>query len=388
MYQFDRLIERRGTNSLKWKVKENELPMWVADMDFQTAPEIIEALHKRVQHGVFGYTVVPDSWREAVSDWWERRHHFRIEKEWLLFCTGVIPAISAAVSSMTAPGEQVLVLSPVYNHFYISIEENGRMAAECRLRYQDGQYHIDWESFEQRLAEPKTTMLLLSNPHNPTGNIWTADTLAEIGRLCAKHQVLVLSDEIHCDLTDPGFEYVPFASVSELCAQNSITCIAPTKTFNLAGLQTAAVFAPNPGLLEKMKKALQIRDAGQPGAFAIEAAEAAFTRGEPWLDGLREYIAENKNLVCSYIKERLPQVKVVSSHATYLMWLDFGAVTDDSSRLCRYIREKTGLYMNVGALYRGNGDTFARLNVACPKTRIEDALRRLEAGVKGYVEEK
>jgi len=384
MYDFDKVIPRRGTGSLKWDVGENELPMWVADMDFQTAPEIIEALKQRADHGIFGYNVIPDSWREAIAGWWESRHQFTMEKDWLLFAAGVIPVISSAVRRLTAEGDSVLVLSPVYNHFYISIEDNDRIALESCLIYEDGGYTIDWQDFEAKLADPKTTLLILSNPHNPTGNIWDRETLAKIGDLCRKHGVIVLADEIHCDLTDPGWDYVPFASASENCRDNSITCIAPTKAFNIAGLQTAAAVIPNPELRRKMAKALRVYDVGEPNAFAIAAAEAAFRCGGPWLDALRAYLAENKKTIKEYIEKEIPQVKVVSSHATYLMWLDFGEITQDGKELCKWIREKTGLFMNTGDIYRGNGGQFARLNTACPRSVIEDGMNRLAEGVRSY----
>lgn len=384
MYDFDKVIPRRGTGSLKWDVGENELPMWVADMDFQTAPEIIEALKQRAEHGIFGYNVIPDSWREAITGWWENRHQFTMEKDWLLFAAGVIPVISSAVRTLTAEGDCVLVLSPVYNHFYISIEDNDRIALESCLIYEDGGYTIDWQDFEAKLADSKTTLLILSNPHNPTGNIWDCETLAQIGELCRKHGVIVLADEIHCDLTDPGWDYVPFASASENCRDNSITCIAPTKAFNIAGLQTAAAVIPNPELRCKMEKALATYDVGEPNTFAIVAAEAAFRSGGPWLDALRAYLAENKRIVREYIEKELPQVKVVSSHATYLMWLDFGKITENGKDLCKWIREKTGLFMNIGDIYRGNGRQFARLNAACPKSVIEDGMKRLADGIRSF----
>lgn len=387
MYDFDKVVDRRNTGSLKWNVPENQLPMWVADMDFQTAPEIRQALKQRAQHGIFGYSVLTEEWYESIINWWLVRHNFKIEKDWLLFATGVIPVISSSVRALTEPGDSVLVLSPVYNHFFISIEDNGRKALESRLIYKDGAYEVDWVDFEEKLSDEKTALLILSNPHNPTGNIWDRDTLARIGVLCEKHGVVVVSDEIHCDLLDPGYEYTPYASVSSICAENSITCIAPTKTFNLAGLLTAAAVIPKKTLREKIGKELEISDASMPGNFAVPAAVAAFREGGPWLDALCEYIAENKRFVAEYLEKHLPEVKAVSSHATYLMWLDFSAVTADSRELCKWLRDKTGLYMNMGDLYRGDGNYFARLNIACPRSVAEDAVKRLTDGVYAYLAE-
>jgi len=255
-YDFDTVINRRNTNSLKWNVKENELPMWVADMDFQTAPEIQAALMRRAEHGVFGYSAVPDEWYEAITGWWNKRHHFVIENQWLMFVTGVVPAISSAVRKLTTPGENVLVQTPVYNIFFNSIINNGRNVLESPLLYDGEQYSIDFADLEEKLESPQTTMMILCNPHNPVGKIWNKETLERIGTLCRKHHVIVLSDEIHCDLTAPGREYIPFASVSQDCRENSVTCIAPTKTFNLAGLQTAAIVVPGEALRNKMHRAI------------------------------------------------------------------------------------------------------------------------------------
>ena len=387
-YDFETIIDRRGSDSLKWDVGEKELPMWVADMDFQTAPEIIEALKERVCRGIFGYTIIPDRWHEAIMGWWKSRHGFEIKKEWLRFCTGVIPAIDCTIRALTKPGEKILMLTPIYNHFFISIEENERVAVESRMEYDGSKYWINYADLEAKLADPKTPLMILSNPHNPTGNIWDRETLARIGELCQKHQVTVIADEIHCDLTDPGCEYTPFASASEICAHNSITCIAPTKAFNIAGLQTAAVVVPEERLREKVKKALEVGDSAEPSAFAIDAAVAAFTKGGPWLDALRAHILQNKERVCQFVAENLPEVGVVPSHATYLMWLDFGRITEDATELCKWIREKTGLYMNVGEIYGGNGRQFARLNVACQSERLKDGLARLTKGIQLYKEQK
>ena len=383
-YDFDTVIDRRGTGSEKWNVPETDLPMWVADMDFQTAPEIIEALKNRVEHGIFGYTAVPEAWYDAVAQWRSTRHHHEVNKEHLLFCNGVIPAIDATIRTMTEEGDQVLVLAPTYNHFFISIKDNNRVPLECYLDYVNGAYQLNKEDFAAKVADPKTKIFLMSNPQNPTGNIWDKETLAWIGETCKANDVLVIADEIHCDLTDPGFDYVPFASVSDTCAQNSVTCIAPTKTFNIAGIQTAAVLIADEELRGKIKSAIEVYGASMPNAFAIEAGIAAFTKGGPWLDALREYLAENKAFVHGYLAEHLPEVKAVSSHATYLMWLDFSKVTDDAGELSKWIRKTTGLFMMKGIEYGSNGDKFTRLNIACPRALLIDGLERLVRGVKTY----
>lgn len=383
-YHFDTMTDRRGTNSMKWEVPEHELPMWVADMDFETAPEIREALRKRVEHGIFGYTVVPDAWREAVAGWWDRRHGFKMEKEWLTFCTGVVPAISSAVRKLTTVGENILVQTPVYNIFFNSIRNNGRNVIENRLTYDGKNYQIDWEDLEKKLSDPQTTMMILCNPQNPAGCIWTREELCRIGELCAENHVRVIADEIHCDLTEPGYDYTPFASVSEVNAQNSITCIAPTKAFNLAGLQTAAVIVPNADLRHKIDKALNTDEVAEPNAFAIDAAIAAFTQGDEWLDALRAYIAENRLTVKEFMEREMENVTLVPSHATYLLWLDCRRVIGDTAGLCRYLRSEAGIYLSAGSTYGGNGNQFLRMNIACPNARIADGLGRLKAGVKAY----
>ena len=310
-YDFDSLQERFGTGSLKWDVKENELPMWVADMDFPAAPEIMEVITGRAAHGIFGYSIVPDEWYQAYQGWWERRHHFRMERDWLLFCTGVVPAMSSIVRKMTTVGENVLIQTPVYNIFFNSVINNGRNVVENSLLYDGDAYCMDFKDLEEKLANPQTTMMILCNPQNPAGRIWDREELERVGRLCIKHHVLVVSDEIHCDLTDPGKEYIPFASISEEFADNSITCIAPTKAFNLAGLQTAAVVVPNPVLRHKVNRGLNTDEVAEPNAFAAVAAAAAFNKGEEWLDELRAYVYENKNYVSGFLKNELPQVKLV-----------------------------------------------------------------------------
>lgn len=383
-YHFDKMTDRRGVGSLKWDVPEGELPMWVADMDFETAPEVLEAIQARAAHGIFGYSVVTEDWYRAYMNWWKRRHGLELERDWLIFCTGVVPAISSTVRKLTTVGENVLVQTPVYNIFFNSIRNNGRNILESPLVYDGERYAVDFEDLEEKLANPQTTLMLLCNPHNPVGKIWDRETLAHIGELCAKHHVLVLSDEIHCDLTDPGCEYVPFATVSDVCRDNSITCIAPTKTFNLAGLQTAAVAVPNPVIRHKLNRGLNTDEVAEPNAFAVTAAVAAFERGEPWLEELRQYLYENKQLVRNFISENLPGVKVVPSDATYLLWLDCSKITEDAAKLCNFIRQDSGLYLTEGEEYGGCGRQFIRMNTACPRQRLSDGLNRLKKSVEAY----
>lgn len=381
-YDFDQVVDRRGTHAAKWDVAGHELPMWIADMDFLTAPEIIAAVRDRASHGIYGYTDVPEAWYDAILGWWRDRHGFHMERDWLIFSTGVVPTISSVVRKLTTPGENILTMTPVYNIFFHSIENNGRRVLECPLPYRDGTYGLDWADLEGKLADPQTTMLILCNPHNPVGTIWDRETLAHVGELCWKHHVMVLSDEIHCDLTDPGCDYLPFASVSEHCRQNSITCIAPTKAFNLAGLQTSAVVVPDGVLRHKVWRALNTDEVAEPNCFAAEAAIAAFTRGGPWLDALRAYLAENKAQARDFLARELPQVRPVISHGTYLLWLDCGVVTGDSGALARQIRAQAGLCLSPGSVYRGNGARFLRMNLACPRSRMLEGLQRLRDGIR------
>ena len=385
MYDFDKEINRRNTGSLKWDVPEGELPMWVADMDFETAPAVKQALEKRAAHGVFGYSILPDAWYEAYRNWWSSRHGLQIEKEWLVFCTGVIPALSTAVRKLTTPGEKILIQTPVYNIFFNSIINNGRFVAESPLAYDGDKYTIDWEDLEQNLSDPQVSMMILCNPHNPVGNIWDRKTLERIGELCRKYHVIVFSDEIHCDLTAPGKEYVPFAGVSEICRSISVTAIAPTKAFNIAGLQTAAVMVPDELLRHRMWRALNTDEVAEPNAFAVDATVAAFGEGGEWLDALREYLQENKKTVKEYIQKEIPQIKVGSLDVTYLLWLDCSKITDNTDGLNVYLRKKAGVYLSEGNIFGGNGAGFLRFNTATTRKNILEGLKRLKSGIEGYL---
>jgi cystathionine beta-lyase len=362
-------------------VAQNELPMWVADMDFKVAPEITEAVIKRATQGVYGYSVIPDEWYHAYMGWWDKRHGWKINKDWIVFSTGVIPIISSVVRKLTTPAEKVVVQTPVYNMFFNSIVNNGRQVLENPLKYDGEKYEIDFADLEDKLSDNQTTLMILCNPHNPVGKIWTIDELAKIGELCNKYDVTVISDEIHCDLTEPGAEYIPFASVSDICSEISVTCVAPTKAFNIAGLQTAAAIVPEKHLRHKVWRGLNTDEVAEPNTFAIEAAIAAFTKCEYWLDELRSYIYENKKTVSEYIELNIPQLKLVPSQATYLLWINCEKV-GKSSYVADFIRKETGLYLTAGRQYRGDGDGFLRLNIACPRSVLKDGLERLKNGVE------
>ena len=383
-YDFDKIVDRRGTYSYKWGVGENELPMWVADMDFETAPEIVAALEKRVSNKIFGYTDIPDEWYEAYIGWWKKRHGVELKKEWLIYSSGVIPTISSTVRKLSAPAENVVILTPVYNMFYNCVLNNGRNILESKLIYDDKSYSIDFEDLEKKLADEQTSLMIFCNPHNPVGRIWSREELNKVGELCLKHDVKLIVDEIHCDLTDPDKEYVPFVSLKKELVDNAIIAIAPTKTFNIAGLQTSAVVVTNKALRHKVWRQINTDEVGEPNAFAIDVVLAAFNEGEKWLDELRTYIYNNKCIVDQYIKENIKEISLVPSSATYLLWLDCGNVTANSKELMKHIRKETGLFLSAGTHYGPGGENFLRLNIACPKERLMDGLARLEKGIHSY----
>lgn len=380
-YSFDEVINRRGQNSYKWNVEDNELAMWVADMDFQTAPAIRAALEKKVEHGIFGYMDIPDAWAQAYAGWWQKRHGFETKPEWYVFTTGVVPALSSAVRKLTTPGEKVLIQTPVYNIFYNSIVNNGRNVVENQLIYEDGTYRMDMEDLERKLQDPQVSLMILCNPQNPGGKIWSREVLKQVGELCYRNHVVVIADEIHCDLAEPGLEYVPFASVSEECKMNSITCVAPTKTFNIAGIQTAAVMAANENLRHKIWRELNTSEVAEPNVFAVEAAIAAFTEGAEWLDELREYLSANKKYLRERLEKELPEIAIMKNEATYLMWLDCGKIADNADDLSRFIRRETGLYLSRGSQFGPGGEQFIRWNIACPRATLEDGIDRFVRGV-------
>lgn len=385
MSTFDEVINRRNTGCAKWDMtKEGELPMWVADMDFQTAPQITNALIERAKHGVFGYALKGDEWYEAYKNWWSTRHHFNIEKEWLMFCTGVIPALSSIVRKLTTPAENVVVMTPVYNHFFSSILNNGRNVLESKLKYENGEFDIDFKDLEEKLSNPQTTMMILCNPHNPIGKIWNKATLEKIGNMCCENHVIVVSDEIHCDIVEQEKEYIPFASISEKCKNNSITCVSPTKTFNIAGLQTAAILVPDEGLRNRVNRAINTDEVAEPNVFAAIAPVVAYNEGGEWLDELNKYLWENRKFAENFIKENIKGVFPIKAEATYLMWVDCTSVSTNSKELCDFIREKTGLFVTSGDVYR-NADGFMRVNIACPRSVLEDGFNRLRTGIEQYL---
>lgn len=374
-FNFDQITNRRGTNSLKWNVDKNELPLWVADMDFKTAPSIQKALEKRVKHGIYGYSVVPPSWAQSYISWWQKRHNFTIQSENLIFTTGIVPALSSCIRKLTSPAEKVLVQTPCYNIFFNSIINNGRIPLESPLGFDGNKYFIDFDRLEKDLSDPQVSMMILCNPQNPTGNLWSFKELEKIGELCKKYGVTVFSDEIHCDIARPGKQYVPFASVSKTCAEISVTGIAPTKCFNIAGINTAAVVVPNNFLRHKVWRALNTDEIAEPNAFAVDATIAAFNEGEEWLSSLNKYLFENRDYATNFIKQLNANLTPIEADATYLLWVN---VNTNGTKFAQELRAKTGLYVAEGSEYGKAGENFVRINLACPRKILEDAMARLQ----------
>jgi len=387
-YDFDKVISRRESNCCKWAVGPNELPMWVADMDFEASPAIKDAIRKCADHGVYGYSYVTDEWYEAYINWWQTRHDFTIEKEWLMFCTGVIPALSSIIRKLATPYENIIVQSPVYNNFFSTIESNGNKVLENKLINKDDVFSIDFEDLEKKMADPQSTIFVLCNPQNPSGTIWSKEDLAKIGDLAVKHGVIVVSDEIHCDVTIPGKKYVPFASVSENCKNCSITLIAPTKCFNIAGIKTSAIFVSNPFLRDRVNRAIRTDNVEEPNAFAVAATVAAFNESGDWLDEVNAYIAENRQITYDFIKKEIPGLSAVEAEATYLVWINLTKLDVNvpsgiakGDYVADRLRKNTGLFLNKGSVYGSGGEDYLRLNVACPRSLLMDGLDRLKKGI-------
>ena len=383
-YNFDEIIPRRGTNSYKWdSAKEEEvLPMWVADMDFRTAPPVIEALRKRVEHGIFGYTKVPPAYYETVVNWFSRRHGWQIEPDWILYTSGVVPALSAVIKALTVPGDRILVQTPVYNCFFSSIRNNGCEIVSNPLLYGNDTYQIDFDDLERKVADPKVKLLLLCNPHNPAGRVWTRPELVRIGEICLQNNVRVIADEIHCELVYPGHTYIPFASISDEFLANSVTCISPSKAFNLAGLQIANIVSVDEEVRKKIYRAININEVCDVNPFGVEALMAAYKEGEEWLEELKHYLLHNYNYLRIYFQEHLPHLTVTLLEGTYLVWVDCRALQQSSEEIAGRLLEKEKLWVNEGSLYGEAGEGFIRINIACPRELLKEGLDRLRRALK------
>ena len=379
-YNFDELIDRRGTGCVKWDEAPSAdvIPLWVADMDFQAAPAILEAVRRRMEHGVFGYTMVGDDYYEAVINWFQRRHGWTIHREEMLYTTGVVPAVSVAIKALTMPGERVLMLSPDYNCFFSSIRNNGCEVLETCLVFEDGRWQVDWQDFEQKCADEKTTLFLLCSPHNPTGRVWTKAELMRMNDICMQYHVKVVSDEIHCELTMPGHRFQPFAAVSEQCRQNCVTLNSPTKAFNIAGLQIANIICTQPEWRRRIDRAININEVCDVNPFGPVALKAAYNESEDWLDELNQYLWGNYQTLCQFAEAHLPQWRVCPLEGTYLPWVDITATGLTSQAYADRLMEKAHVWVNPGTMYGPqSGEGYIRLNVACPRSRLMEALERI-----------
>ena len=380
-YDFDTVVDRAGLGSAKWDVAPGELPMWVADMDFVVAPPIALAVQARAARPTFGYGETTDEWRAAISGWWGGRHGWTIPPDALAFCTGVVPALSSIIRTLTPEGGKVLIQAPVYNHFFSSIRNSGRVVVSSDLVYDGAQYSIDWDDLDAKLADPEVRLFVLCNPHNPTGQVWTAAELARMADLATAHGVTIVSDEIHCDVTSPGVLYTPFAvAVPDVPA---VVCLSATKTFSIPGLQTSAVVVADEALRARVFAGLNRDEIGEPNSFALDAAIAALTRCGDWVDEMRSYVQANKDHATRAIEAL--GLHVVRGDATYLLWIDCaGLVGEDGAAhdFLAFLRATTGLYVTDGAVF--GAPRFFRLNLGCPRSLVDDGLSRLARGVEAW----
>lgn len=383
-YNFDEIIPRIGTNSYKWDSSEDAdlLPMWVADMDFRTAPPVVAALRKRVEHGIFGYVRVPDEYYAAVTNWFARRHDWQIEKEWIIYTTGVVPAISAVIKALTVPRDKVMVQTPVYNCFFSSIRNNGCEMIANPLVYRKKRYQIDFEDLERKASDPRVKLMLLCNPHNPVARVWSKQELRQIGEICVRNKVFVLADEIHCELVFSGHEYTPFASISEEFLMNSVTFVSPSKAFNLAGLQIANIISADADVRVRIDKAININEVCDVNPFGVEALMAAYNEGEEWLEELKIYLFANYIYLKGYFDEYLPEFPVIMLEGTYLVWVDCSVLNQASEIIVKDLLKKEKLWVNEGSLYGETGEGFIRINIACPRQRLIEGLNRLKRVLK------
>lgn len=376
-YDFDKTIDRRATNSYKWdSAPEGVLPMWVADMDFRTAPAIIDALQKRVAHGIFGYTRVPDAYYGAVTSWFSRRHGWDIDREWIIYTSGVVPAVSAVIKALTVPGDKVIVQTPVYNCFFSSIRNNGCEIVSNPLRRTADTYEMDFDALERCAADPRAKVMLLCNPHNPAGRVWTPDELTRLGNICLRNGVTVVADEIHCELVYQGFKYTPFASLSDAFLHRSVTCVSPSKAFNIAGLQIANIVAFDNDLRSRIDKAININEVCDVNPFGVAATIAAYNEGEEWLSQLVDYLHGNYEAMAEFCRRELPEFPITRLEGTYLVWMDCSSLGMPSDALEHALLEDARLWLNAGTMYGAEGEGYMRWNIACPRSVMLDGLNR------------
>lgn len=380
-YDFDELVVRRGTGCVKWDESPDDeiIPLWVADMDFKAAPAIQDAIRKRADHGVFGYTVVEDDYYKAVISWFQRRHDWTIHREEILYTTGVVPAMSVAIKALTMPGEKVLILSPDYNCFFSSVRNNGCEVLETALLRVGDSFEVDWEDFETKCADEKTTVFLLCNPHNPCGRVWTAKELELMNDICLRHGVKVVSDEIHCELVMPGYRFQPFAAVSEACRENSVILNSPSKSFNIAGLQAANIICSQPEWRRRLDRAININEVCDLNPFGPVALKAAYNESEDWIDELNQYLWGNYRALCEFVEANIPQWKVCKLEGTYLPWIDISAMNTTAQDLCDKLLDEAKVWLNPGTMYGlQSGEGYIRINIATQRSRLIEALNRIK----------
>jgi cystathionine beta-lyase len=386
-YDFDSIIDRRNTNSVKWDYMDRFfsvkglLPMWVADMDFMSPPPVIEAVKKVAERGIFGYSGIPQSYCEAVTEWMQKRHSWSIKAEWIVFSPGVVPALNMLVRTFSQPGDQVIIQTPVYYPFFNVIKNNGREILDNPLHLEKEHYFMDLDDLEAKIS-PRTRMLILCSPHNPISRVWKEEELKQLGNLCAKRGILVVSDEIHGDIIYSGFKHKPFASISPEFADNSITCSGASKTCNLPGLHTSNIIISNPLLRKQFADTVHNCGFHSPNIFGTAATEAAYRYGEPWLTQLIEYLEGNIKFANKYISQMIPGLKIIQPQGTYLLWLDCRDCGISQEKLGSFIREEAKVGLEPGTIFGCKEDGFERMNIACPRSTLEKALDRIAAAVK------
>lgn len=388
-YNFDEIIDRTQTESYKWNSdalkemfgEDGILPFWVADMDFKVAEPIIEALRKRVEHGIYGYSVRPDSYYQAIINWTKRRFGWEIEKEWIEYTPGIVPAVNYLVQALLRPGDKVLIQEPVYYPFKKSVENNGCHVIVNELKYNGDFYEIDFQDFEEKVKDTKVKMFILCSPHNPVSRVWTEEELRKMGDICLANDVMVISDEIHNDLVYSGNKHIIFGSLSEELADISITCTAPSKTFNLAGMQASNVIISNKEVMTKYREQLERNNIGMQNPLSIVAAEAAYNEGEEWLEQLLRYLEGNIDFIKKYLAENLPKARLIKPQATYLGWIDLREYESDGKKLEELVIKEGKVAFDGGTWFGQGGDGFLRINYACPRALLEEGLKRLSKAV-------
>lgn len=387
MKNFDEIIDRKNTNSAKhdfmdhWNKPADVLPLWVADMDFQTAPEIIEALKKAVEHGIFGYSMVHEDYNEVISSWFDRKFSWKPENQWLVKTPGVVFAISNAVRAFTKPGDAVIIQQPVYYPFVNCVVENGRTLVNNELIYQNGKYQMNLKEFEQQIVENEVKLFIMCSPHNPVGRVWTREELEAVGEICLKHQVFVISDEIHCDFTFPGYAHTVFSSISEDFADNAMICTAPSKSFNLAGLQCSNIFVKDKEKREALERQIYLTGYDEINAFGLVAGRAAYEYGELWLEELKDYLYHNLIFVRDFLEKRIPQLKLIEPQGTYLLWVDCSGLGLSDEKLEEFMVQSAKLWLDGGSMFGTKSNQFQRINIASPRNIIQKAMEQLEKAV-------